>query len=150
MMLGVVGQVDGRLVVHGERRLVRASVAEVREERTEVGGLFGRLAGGDDFGIVRRQRDGELFFRRPGDGCPVVHEGEAGRGVARGPLGVGEAVQVVGMRVLVPKDHCFVMVKVHQYATSSGRKFMRRTAHGAAEKADGVCDVGPSLSRAVE
>eukprot|EP00965_Chrysotila_dentata_P043421 1443817-Pleurochrysis_carterae.AAC.1 len=62
VMLGVVGQVDGRLVVHGERRRARTRVAQIGEERAQVHGLFGCFAGGDDLGLARRQRNSGLLL----------------------------------------------------------------------------------------
>ena len=66
VMLGVVCEVDGRLIVarNGDGRIVVMEV-KLLEEAFEVNGFLGRLGGSHDLGFTRRQGDCLLLFSQP-------------------------------------------------------------------------------------
>eukprot|EP00965_Chrysotila_dentata_P189514 6173351-Pleurochrysis_carterae.AAC.3 len=61
VVLRVLRQVEGALVVHGERHRVLLRQSQLAEEGTQVYGLFGRLGGGDGAG-------GAVVYEDPAEG----------------------------------------------------------------------------------
>eukprot|EP00965_Chrysotila_dentata_P153532 5074262-Pleurochrysis_carterae.AAC.1 len=86
VVLGVVGQVDCRLVVEAQGSCTAGVFAEFIEEGSEVGGFFGCFRGCDDLRLAGGQGDGGLLLAAPRNGGLAVHEYMAGRGIPRGPV----------------------------------------------------------------
>ena len=83
MMLGIVGYIYSRAVVHMQVRRVRLIVAQFGGQIAEIDGFFACLGGSHDLGFARRQSDALLFLRSPGDGSLVEDEDPPGRRVPR-------------------------------------------------------------------
>eukprot|EP00965_Chrysotila_dentata_P000370 12733-Pleurochrysis_carterae.AAC.1 len=79
VMFGVVGQVDGSLIVKVQRGRIARVLAELVEERTEVGGFLRSFGGSDDLSFARGECYCGLFLTAPSNGGLSVHEYMPGR-----------------------------------------------------------------------
>ena len=64
----------GAGVVRAELQRLREREIELLEKVGQVDPLLGGLRGGDNLGLARRESNGVLLLRGPGDGCRVVRE----------------------------------------------------------------------------
>ena len=69
LLLRVVGDVDGRLVVHGQTYRRIESEAQLTQEIGEVDGLLGCLGTRHKFGLTGGEGDARLLFGSPADAC---------------------------------------------------------------------------------
>eukprot|EP00965_Chrysotila_dentata_P156591 5174237-Pleurochrysis_carterae.AAC.9 len=131
MVFGVVGQIDGRHVVHGKRRRRNVADTQLLEQRPEVHGLLGRLGCSDDFCFARRGRYGGLLFRRPRDGCLAVEEDVARSGVPRRPVGIRVPMHHVARDCDIAKSNVLVQGEIHKDSAGRRQELWRGATHSA-------------------
>eukprot|EP00965_Chrysotila_dentata_P061514 2036792-Pleurochrysis_carterae.AAC.1 len=129
---------------------VVVGLAELAQQRAEVGGFLGGLRSGDDFCFAGRQRYCRLLFAAPSDRCFAVHEDVARCGMTRSPVGVGESCQRLCIGACVPEAYSPVVRQVAQYPLGGGHHIGCWTNQRTAKHAHRVCDVRARLRRAVQ
>ena len=142
--LGVVGDGDTSLVVHGQLGWEGVGVAELLLIAPVVNGLLGRLGACHERGLAGRERDRVLLLAAPEDGGLVEHENEARSRVLDRPVGVGHAVQreVVA---LVGQAEVLGALEIVEHAKGVSEEVVGRLGHRAAEVNNGEGDVGASV-----